>query len=67
VFDDTVWKRDMAGLLNQTQAAQQSVTRILKIIAMNLVTPKAAAKLELLFNNPAPWKKEVVKRKTKTV
>jgi hypothetical protein len=57
----------MAGLLNQTQAAQQSVTRILTIITMNLVTPQAAAKLELLFNNPAPRKKEVIKKKTKTV
>jgi hypothetical protein len=32
---------------------QQSVTKFLAIIVMILVTPKAAAKEELLFNKPA--------------
>jgi hypothetical protein len=32
--------------------AQQSVTKFTEIIVMTLVTPKAAAKHELLFNKP---------------
>jgi hypothetical protein len=39
--------------LNRTYAAQQSVTQFIAMFALNLVTPKAAAKQELLFNKPA--------------
>ncbi len=39
--------------LSKTCAAQQSVTKIIYLIFINLVTPKAAAKRELLFNKPA--------------
>ncbi len=45
----------LVGFLNNkslTQAAQQSVTKFTTTIVMNLVIPKAAAKLELLFNKP---------------
>jgi hypothetical protein len=33
----------------------QSVTRRIALIDMNLVTPKAGAKHELLFNKPVSW------------
>jgi hypothetical protein len=36
----------------QTKTAQQSVTKFIVIIVANLVTPKAAAKRELLFDKP---------------
>jgi len=39
--------------LNWTYAAQQSVTQFIAMFAINLVTPKAAAKQVLLFNKPA--------------
>ncbi len=39
--------------LNLTQAAQQSVTKVISLIFVNLVTPKSRAKHELLFNKPA--------------
>jgi len=39
--------------LSWTQAAQQSVTRIIVMDVMNSVTPKAAPKHDLLFNKPA--------------
>jgi hypothetical protein len=39
--------------LSQTQVAQKSVTRLKYITIMNLVTPKARAKHEPLFNEPA--------------
>jgi hypothetical protein len=39
--------------LSLTQVAQQSVTKIMSLTIMNLVTPKAGAKHELLFNKPA--------------
>jgi hypothetical protein len=34
-------------------AEQQSVTKIIKVIIVNLVTPKAGAMRRLLFNKPA--------------
>ncbi len=34
------------------KAAQQSVTKCIAMIVINLVAPKAGAKLELLFNKP---------------
>jgi hypothetical protein len=39
--------------LSATKVAQQSVTKIISLKTVNLVTPKAAAKHELLFNKPA--------------
>ncbi len=39
--------------LSRTYAGQQSVTQYTIKIAMFLVTPKAGAKHELLFNKPA--------------
>ena len=39
--------------LSVTKVAQQSVTKIISPTIMNLVTPKAGAKNELLFNKPA--------------
>jgi hypothetical protein len=36
--------------LSLTEVAQQSVTKIIHMTIMNLVTPKAGAKHELLFN-----------------
>jgi hypothetical protein len=39
--------------LSRTLAAQQSVIKNIAIIAINLVTPKAQAKNEHLFNEPA--------------
>ncbi len=36
-----------------TLVAQQSVTKIITLAVVNLVTPKAGAKHELLFNEPA--------------
>jgi hypothetical protein len=41
--------------LNRTYIAQQSVNKNIAIVVINLVTPKGAAKLELLFNNPVTW------------
>jgi hypothetical protein len=38
--------------LSQTLAVQQSVTKFIVMIAINLVTPKAATKHELLLNKP---------------
>jgi hypothetical protein len=35
------------------KVAPQNVTKFITIIALNLVTLKAAAKLELLFDKPA--------------
>ncbi len=46
-------KGKMVQLLSQTLLAQQTVTTLLVNINVSLVTPKAAAKLELLFNKPA--------------
>jgi hypothetical protein len=40
--------------LGWTKAAQQSVTKFIAMIFMNVVTPKAAAKNQLLFNKLAP-------------
>jgi hypothetical protein len=37
----------------QSVIAQQSVTKIISVTIMNLVKPKAGAKHELLFNEPA--------------
>ncbi len=39
--------------LSRTQIAQQSVTKFISLGIVNLVTPKAGAKRELLFNEPA--------------
>ena len=39
--------------LYQTSVAQQSVTQIISATIMNMVTPKAGAKREPLFNKPA--------------
>jgi hypothetical protein len=39
--------------LSQTQAAQQSVTRIISMYVLNSVTPYAADKHDLLFNRRA--------------
>ncbi len=39
--------------LSLTPAAQQSVTKIISLTFVNLVTPKAWAKHELLFNKSA--------------
>ncbi len=39
--------------LSRTQVAQQSVTKFISLGIENLVTPKAGAKRELLFNEPA--------------
>ncbi len=39
--------------LSRTQVSQQSVTKIMSVTIMYLVTPKAGAKHELLFNKPA--------------
>jgi hypothetical protein len=39
--------------------AQQSVTKLMQIIALNLVTPRAEAKLEFFFNKPASEPSEV--------
>jgi hypothetical protein len=38
---------------SETEAAQQSVTKFIASKTKNLVTPKAAAKCELLFCKPA--------------
>ncbi len=42
----------MSPLFNKL-ASEQSVTKVTTIIIVSLVTPKVAAKLELLFNKPA--------------
>ncbi len=39
--------------LSQTLVSLQSVTHFTAVFTMNLVTPNAAAKLELWFNKPA--------------
>ncbi len=39
--------------MDRTQAAQQSVIKFITIIGMNVVTPKGAAKNELLFSKSA--------------
>ncbi len=39
--------------IGQTLAAQQSVTKCIAMFLVNLVTPKAAAEHERLFNTPA--------------
>jgi len=39
--------------LSPTEGAQQSVIQFMAMTAVNLVTPKAAAMDELLFNKPA--------------
>jgi hypothetical protein len=39
--------------LSRTQAAHKGVNHFVATFAINLVTPKAAAKQELLFNKPA--------------
>jgi hypothetical protein len=39
--------------LSMTYVAQQSVTKIIIVTIMNLVAPKAGARHELLFNEPA--------------
>ena len=39
--------------VSQTEVAQQSVTKIISVTIVNLVTPKAGAKHELLLNEPA--------------
>jgi hypothetical protein len=39
--------------LSQTSVAQQSGTKIIYLIIINLVTPEAGAKLKLLFNQLA--------------
>ncbi len=39
--------------LSQTLVAQQSVTKIISVTVLNLVTPKAGAKHELLLNSQA--------------
>ena len=41
------------GHLSTTLEAQQSVTKIIFLTSVNLVTPKAGAKHELLFNELA--------------
>ncbi len=43
---------NMVGLLT-SKSDLNSVTKLITRIAMNLVTPKAAAKREVLFNKPA--------------
>jgi len=41
--------------LNQTQVAQQGVTKFPAAAVLNLVTPKAATELKLLFSaDPSP-------------
>jgi len=40
-------------LLSRSKAAQHSVAQIIAMIVMNLVTLRAAAELEILFNKPA--------------
>jgi hypothetical protein len=42
----------MSPLFNKP-ASEQSVTKVTTIIIAGLVTPKAAAKQELMFNKPA--------------
>jgi hypothetical protein len=39
-------------MCTDTCRAQQSVTKLMVMIVMNLVTPNAAAKLRLLLNKP---------------
>jgi hypothetical protein len=39
--------------LSQTKVVQQYVTKVIPQTFLNLVTPKAEAKHELLVNNPA--------------
>ncbi len=39
--------------LSRTLVAQQSVTKITSLVVVNLVTPKAGAKNELVFNKQA--------------
>ncbi len=41
--------------LSQTCVSKQSVTKFIALIALNLFTPKPAAKQEFLFNKPASW------------
>jgi hypothetical protein len=38
---------------NWTYVAQESVTQIISLTILNLATPKAGAKHELLYNEPA--------------
>ncbi len=56
-FDETKHSRSSfkGGLVEHTSptlVAQQSVTKNIEIMVINLVTPKAAAKREPLFNKP---------------
>ncbi len=48
-------KASEEGLLNisPTKVVQQSATKIISVTIMNLVTPKAGAKHDLLFNKMA--------------
>ncbi len=41
-------------IISVTQVAQKSVTQIISQMFVNLVTPKAAGKHEILFNKQAP-------------
>ncbi len=50
--------------LSLTKVAQQSVTYIIGQAYVNLVTPKAGAKRELLFNEPASGSKAQTKTLT---
>ncbi len=38
------------------------MTRLTELIVMNLVTPKAAAKRELMFNKPTSETKQLIPR-----
>ncbi len=49
-FQQTDLRGKFVERLSQTEAAQQSVTRLITLITMNMVTLRAAAKLDLLFN-----------------
>ena len=53
-FQQTGLRGGFVKHLSLTSVAQQSVTKVIYVITMNLVTPKAGAKLELLFNELRP-------------
>jgi hypothetical protein len=49
------YKNDQRLVYCSFDAAQQSVTKFIAMIVINLVTPKAGAKHELLFNKLASY------------
>ncbi len=53
IFEHHFPCKKVCTILDKIQQAAQHVTKIIFVTIMNLVTPKAGAKHELLLNKPA--------------